>query len=225
MSSYTISLCHIKKDYRQGVANLAVLKDISACFSAGASYAITGISGSGKSTLLHIIAGIEAPSSGKVCVNDTDITTISNIEKERLLNENYGLIFQQPYLISELTVIENIMLKGLIAKKTFSECYQKALLLLERLGLQEKKDSMPARLSGGQQQRIAIIRAIFNEPPFLIADEPTANLDGAHAQSVIELLLECQRLWNMCLILSTHDTHVAHQMQHQYRLHDGQLQA
>ena len=219
-----IELRHIKKKYRQGAIELEVLKDISASFYQGTSYAITGVSGSGKSTLLHTIAGIEIPSGGSLFVNGIDINESAKEQKEKILNEHFGLVFQQPYLITELTVIENIMLKGLIAKKSFSECYQKALVLLEKLGLSDKKDSTPARLSGGQQQRVAIIRAIFNEPPFLVADEPTANLDELHAQTVIDLLLECQRQWNMCLIVSTHDMHIARQMDHQFQLHNGQLQ-
>ncbi len=228
MSLCSIELRAIQKVYKQGGTQIEVLKDISANFVENSSYAITGVSGSGKSTLLHIISGLDTPTTGNIIISLPDGTSsnlnkLSSEQRAQYLNKYYGLVFQQPYLMNELTVIENIVLKGLIAKKPALQQYQKAELLLKRLGLYEKKDSKPSRLSGGQQQRVAIIRAIFNEPLFLIADEPTANLDEAHVQSVIDLFLECKQQWNMCLIISTHDMQVAERMQYKFRIYDGQL--
>jgi putative ABC transport system ATP-binding protein/lipoprotein-releasing system ATP-binding protein len=144
-------------------------------------------------------------------------------EQSRFLNVSVGLLFQNPYLIRELSVIENCMLPALIAHVPFDQAYTQALNLLDQVGLVNQKDMMPRTLSGGQQQRVALARALCNRPTFLLADEPTGSLDEQTAGIITALLLECQRIWHMGLIVSTHDARIANAMNHQYVLHDGTL--
>lgn len=200
-----------------------VLSDISYCFEQHASYAIMGVSGTGKSTLMHILAGLEAPTAGEVLLNKVNIYNLAVCQRQQLLHDMIGLVFQESCLIQELSVVENVMLKGLIGNIAYQQAKDHAINLLERVGLADKIYAHPATLSGGQQQRVAIVRAIFNKPVFLLADEPTGNLDEQTGHIIAQVLRECQREWGMGLIVSTHDAYVAHAMQHVLYLKDGQL--
>ena len=198
-----ISLRDIKKHFMQGQD---ILKGINYSFLHNHTYAITGASGSGKSTLLHIIAGLDKPSSGS-------ITT----------NKSFGVVFQTPYLIKELSVLQNIMIKGLINNDNVSTCKERAHMLLKRINLEDKADSHPNSLSGGQQQKIAILRAIYNKPDFLLADEPTGNLDEESGEVILDLLLEYQKQWSMGLTICSHDRNVTKRMQTMLKLINGVL--
>lgn len=214
----------IFKAYAQGQTILPVLQGISIKFLQGTSYAITGVSGSGKSTLMHILAGLEHPDAGEVLFNEISLQKFSAVECERFRNQSIGLVFQKPYMIQELTVLENVMLKGLIAGMSYEECHDQAVTLVHRMGLMEKIAQQPASLSGGQQQRVALARALFNKPLFLLADEPTGNLDHATATSMLDFILECQQTWSMGLIISSHDPLIANAVQEVWHLQDGVLQ-
>lgn len=223
MQPIEIFLQDVKKDFPQGNGCLEVLKGISVTFKQGQTYAITGVSGTGKSTLLHIIAGLDIPSSGMIYFNNQNIALFSPHQRSEFFNTCIGLVFQSPYLIKELTVLENIMVMGLIKGDNREKCKKRAQELLVSIGLEDKAEHRPASLSGGQQQRIAILRAIFNKPAFLFADEPTGNLDEYTAQTVVDLLLQCHAQWHMGIIVSSHDTYVAEKMQFTYQLRDGLL--
>ena len=213
----------ISKVFIQGSEKITILENINATFSQKKSYAITGISGSGKSTLIHIIAGLDTPTIGKILFNDQDIQAFSPSQRSLFLNQSIGLVFQSPYLIRELSIFENVILPGLISGRSKHDCTQRADELLEKVGLLEKRMSKPGELSGGQQQRIAIARALFNEPDFLIADEPTGNLDIATGRTIIDLLLTCHHDLGMGLIISSHDEYVTERMDVVYELHQGIL--
>ncbi len=213
----------ITKSFVQGAISCTVLSDISVHFGQGKTYAITGASGAGKSTLLHILAGIEQPTQGIVLFNDTNIATFNYDQQAQFLHKNIGLVFQSSYLIRELTVIENVMLKGIIAGSYYEECEQKGYALLQQIGLASKASSQPSTLSGGQQQRVAILRALFNEPCFLLADEPTGNLDEQTGNGIIDFLLDCQKEWGMGLIISSHDRYVVGKAAIHMKLHNGSL--
>ncbi len=211
----------ITKQFVQGNSTIEVLKGIDVDFEQGKSYAIAGESGSGKSTLLHILAGIDKPDSGFVMFDGKEIGQLKPHEHEKFLNQSVGLLFQQPYLIKELTVLENVMLKGMISHKNNLE--HEAVKLLERVGLREKAHEFPATLSGGQQQRVALVRALMNKPSFLLADEPTAHLDVQTGKATIELLRECQEQWSMGLIICSHDEYVSKAMEKTFHLRNGKI--
>ncbi len=223
MKNGTLVAHNISKWFKQGDNEQAVLSDVNVSFKQGGTYAITGVSGAGKSTLLHIIAGLDAPSKGTVTLNNVSFADMSDAQLIMVRNEQLGLVFQQPYLIKELSVIENIMMPQLVGGIDYERAHAHAASLLQRVGLQEKSEARPSSLSGGQQQRIAIIRALSNKPLFLLADEPTGNLDEKTGVGIVDFLLECHAEWGMGLIMSSHDAYVAQKMDTVYTLHDGRL--
>ena len=223
MQKATLATQRISKTFMQGEEEIIVLNNIDSIFMQEKSYAITGISGSGKSTFIHIIAGLDTPTTGTVLFNNLSLQKFSTCQREQFLNKSIGLVFQSPHLLRELSVVENIMLPGLIAGRSKNECEKRAIELLRKVELLQKKDSKVGELSGGQQQRVAIARALFNEPAFLIADEPTGNLDLATGKTIIDLLLSCYHEWGMGIIVSSHDDYVAEKMHEIYTLSCGSL--
>jgi len=223
MINSKIIVKNLHKSFMQGGKVLNVLQGIDAEFEQGKGYAITGVSGSGKSTLLHLLGSLDMPSSGTVFFNEKDLFKISHREKDSLLNNILGFIFQFHYLIKELTVLENIILKGLIKGDSRNFCKKRALEFLDVVQLTEKADSFPTQLSGGQQQRVAILRAVFNKPKFLLADEPTGNLDADNALLIVDLLLKFKKEWNMGIVLCSHDSAVSAKMDYLLKLQNGLL--
>jgi len=219
----TLRVHEVVKSFTQAGTRVPVLLGISASFVQGFTYAITGASGAGKSTLLHILSGIETADKGTVTLQGQNITSLSGRERAAMWNKSLGLVFQLPYLIPELSVAENVMLKGLIAGLSYDECMHKASQLLATVGLSDKAQSKPTVLSGGQQQRVAIVRALFSEPSFLLADEPTGNLDEQTGTQVIDFLLDCHAQWGMGIIVSTHDMSLAQRMGTVIKLHGGKI--
>lgn len=213
----------LAKWYGSSTDDQPVFSDVNYAFKQGESYAITGVSGSGKSTLLGILGGLDAPSRGSVLFGEQNIFHFREKHKEHFLHASIGFVFQYHYLIAELTVCENVMLKGLIAGSSVAASTRKAKELLDYIGLADRADAYPHQLSGGQQQRVALARAIFNKPAFLLADEPTGSLDAHHASMLGDLLLACQQEWGLGLIIATHDPHIYERMQHVLELNDGRL--
>lgn len=208
MNGSTIRAENVHKSFTQAGKRLDVIQGISAIFTQGSSYSIIGASGSGKSTLLHILGGLDSPTSGTVY-----------LDKQL----HIGFVFQFHYLINELTVLENIMLVGMIKEEPKATSVKKAEELLERVGLSSKATSYPVELSGGEQQRVSILRAIFNKPQFLLADEPTGNLDAHMALEIVDLLNSYKKEYNMGIILCSHDKHVYEKMENVFELVDGKL--
>lgn len=223
MQKAVLAVENLHKTFINGTNKFAILRGITVSFDQGSRYAITGVSGSGKSTFIHLLAGLDNPTAGTVSFNGQNLATASQGEKDHFLQHSIGLVFQLPYLIGELSVAENVMVRGLVAGMSLSECKKRALELLEAVGLADKALSRPLSLSGGQQQRVALARAIFCKPAFLIADEPTGSLDEHTGMDIVELLLTCQREWGMGIIVSSHDTYVALRMGTVYQLHDGMM--
>lgn len=213
----------VTKNFKQGLTTITVLNTISAYFEQSKTYAINGVSGSGKSTLLHILGGLEQPTSGLVTINDKPLATMSDQEYGYFLRNSIGFVFQMPYLLHDLSVIENVMIRGMINGSDTDQCRDKAYELLTLTGLAHKSDSHPAALSGGQQQRIAIVRALYNNPAFLLADEPTSNLDEKTGKDVLDFILDCKKQFNMGVIVSSHDDYVIHAMETVMTLHDGTI--
>lgn len=223
MHNTILSMQDISKKYIQDNKEVIVLNAINTTFAQKKSYAITGKSGAGKSTLMHVLAGINKPSSGTVLCNNISIYDLPDSDHAQFLNKSIGLVFQSSYLLRELSVVENVLLPGLIGGYHKQDCYKRAHFLLKTVELFHKKENKIGELSGGQQQRVAIARALFNEPLFLIADEPTSNLDTATSKAIIDLLLSCQQEWGMGIIISSHDAYIAEKMDIVYTLHEGKL--
>lgn len=223
MNNAQLSLHNLKKTFIQAGNTIQVLNGVDASFDQSVSYGITGMSGVGKSTLLHILAGLEKPTNGYIAYNNKRFDQFSNKEKELFFNLHIGLVFQSPFLIQELSVLENIMIKGMIAKKPQAIVKDEAMILLERVGLIDKAYVLPNTLSGGQQQRVALARALFNKPTFLLADEPTGNLDARTGAMIIDLVLAYQEEYAMGLIISSHDPAIKERMNIIITVKDGFL--
>ena len=223
MNLHCLRLENVKKVYNQAKKSIIIFDNLSVTFKKGKTYAITGSSGVGKSTLLHISAALDEPTSGNIFFDQIRINSLSYAKKNDFINKSLGFVFQNPYLIQELSILENIMLKGLIGGISKNTCKKEALALLSDIGLLEKASSFPAELSGGQLQRVALARALLNKPDFLFADEPTGNLDNATSNQIIDLLLKYQEQCAIGLIISTHDLSIANRMQQIFEIKDRKL--
>ena len=222
-STSTLAFVDVSKSFSSVGHTTVILSQISYTFAEGRTYAIMGVSGTGKSTLLYLLAGFEYPTKGTVAFNGVSLNQFSQKNREHFLNRHVGFLFPSPGLIHELTVIENVMLKGLIAGMAYDSCREKAYLLLERVGLTHKATVLPAFLSTGEAQRVAFLRALFLEPRFLLADEPTAHLDENNKKVIVDLLIEYQQSLSMCLIVCTYDFEVAKRMDTVLNLEGGRL--
>lgn len=218
-----IELVNVSKSYEQGEKILPVLHNISGSFVQAKSYAITGVSGSGKSTLLHVLGGVDNPTAGSVIFNGKDIARYSQAHKTMFLNRHIGFVFQFHYLVKELTVAENIMLPGIIRGESKKASMNRVMQLLAMVGLEPKIYAYPSQLSGGEQQRVAIARALFNKPSFLLADEPTGNLDAENVSRIVDLFIAAQQEWGMAIVVCTHDAAVYNRMHTVWRLSNGSL--
>lgn len=212
---------NLVKIFKSGSKELKVLDDVNFEVKAGESVSIVGTSGSGKTTLLGLCAGLDHPSSGIAELNGIGLNGLNEDERAMVRNQNVGFIFQNFNLMPGLTAIENVMIP--LELKNDREAYQKAIELLEKVGLADRADHYPTQLSGGEQQRISIARAFSNDPGILFADEPTGNLDeetGAHIES---LIFELNKEKNTTLIIVTHDTALAEKTDRILMMKSGKL--
>ena len=200
---------HIVKDFRLGTATTKVLKDISLQVAQGEFVSIMGPSGSGKSTLLYILGGLDAPTSGRVLLNGTDISHFGDEKMSRIRRRNIGFVFQFYNLIPNLNVEENIMLPLLLDGKRMGSYKKQLEQILEIVGLLNRRKHTPRELSGGQQQRVAIARALIGNPEILFADEPTGNLDSKTGAEIMGLLQEINQTCGQTIIMVTHSPEAA----------------
>jgi putative ABC transport system ATP-binding protein len=202
-----IELRGISKTVPSGSGTLTILHELDLVVPARQVVAITGPSGSGKSTLLGLIAGLDSPSTGQIAIDGTDITSLDEDALAKLRGRRIGFVFQFFHLLPSLTALENVLIPMEIAGVSGARI--RATALLEEMGLSERGHHYPSQLSGGEQQRVAIARALANDPPLLLADEPTGNLDSATGRHIIDLLLEINRSRGTTLVLVTHDPELA----------------
>jgi putative ABC transport system ATP-binding protein len=216
-----IELRGVSKTVPSGSATLTILHPIDLVVPDGRVVAITGASGSGKSTLLGLIAGLDAPSSGSIAIDGTDITTLDEDALARLRGLRIGFVFQFFHLLPSLTALENILVPMEIGRVAGARA--RAAALLDEVGLTERGHHYPSQLSGGEQQRVAIARALANNPPLLLADEPTGNLDTTTGRQIIDLLLGVNRSRGTTLVLVTHDAELAAVADLSIGLRDGRV--
>ena len=216
---------NVHKIYTDESANdLPVLKGVSFKIEEGSFTALVGPSGAGKSTLLHILGGLDSPSQGSVVFEGHDLYALGDAELSRIRNSRIGFVFQFYHLLSEFSVLENVMMPVLISgenKTRISEARSKALQLLHKVGLGKRLAHFPNQLSGGEKQRTAIVRALINSPKLLLCDEPTGNLDSRSSAQIIELIKNIFTENKMTVFLVTHNEELASRAGKVYHLKDG----
>ncbi len=213
----------VTKEFSMGKIALRVLCGINLAIQRAEMVAIAGPSGSGKSTLLGLLGGLDTPTSGRVEIEDLDITNMRENQLADVRSARIGFVFQSYNLLPTLTAQENVALPAQFARQRRFKPMQRARELLEALGLGGRLDHRPARLSGGEQQRVAIARALVNRPAVILADEPTGNLDRASGEQVLEALQRMRDETSTTLVLVTHDASVAARADRILRIQDGQI--
>jgi putative ABC transport system ATP-binding protein len=214
-----IELRRVSKTVQSGGRPLTILHALDLTIPSGRFLAVVGPSGSGKSTLLGLVAGLDAPSSGQILIDGTDITTMSEDALAKLRGEKIGFVFQFFHLVPSLTAFENILVPMEIAGRR--EAVARARELLDEVGLSDRGHHYPSQLSGGEQQRVALARALANDPSIVLADEPTGNLDSTTGRHIMQLLLHVHRTRQSTLVLVTHDAELASLADFQLSLRDG----
>jgi len=214
-----IDLRGVSKTVDSGGRPLTILHSLDLSIASGQFVAIVGPSGSGKSTLLGLLAGLDAPSTGQILIDGVDITTLGEDELARLRGEKIGFVFQFFHLVPALTAFENILVPMEIAGRR--DAVARARQLLDEVGLSDRGHHYPSQLSGGEQQRVAIARALANDPPIVLADEPTGNLDSSTGRHIIDLLLSVRQTRRSTLVLVTHDVELAALADTRLVLRDG----
>ena len=218
-----ISLDNITKTYIQNKHSTTVLKSITLDVYKGEFLAITGPSGSGKSTLMHLIGGLDKPTSGKLSVDGSDLSQLSDPQLSEFRNRTIGFVFQSFYLQPFLTLKDNIEVPAMFARASRLNRDRYADLFIKLIGLDDRSNYYPKQLSGGQLQRVAIARALLNRPKIILADEPTGNLDSKNSRTIIELFKRIQRHLGTTIILVTHDHKISASADRIITLNDGEI--
>lgn len=217
------SLQSVNKTYRSRRQESTVLRNVSLSVYEGEIVAVTGPSGSGKSTLLHLLGGLDAPSSGKVIIDDVDLAGMDDSQQAAFRNKTIGFVFQFFYLQPFLSLAENISVPGMFGRINRKERRTSVGSLLRSVGLESVQHSKPRQLSGGQMQRAAVARALLSGPKLLLADEPTGNLDRANSDTIVKLFKRVRDEFGTTIVIVTHDKEVARQADREIRLRDGAL--
>ena len=220
--SEILNAIEVHKKYESGDEELHVLQGINLDIREGKKVVIVGESGAGKSTLLNLLSTMDSVTRGKVLFKGKDITQLSENQAARLRNLSFGFIFQFYYLIPELTALENVMIPGMLANNG-SAVKERALELLEVVGLSDRMNHKPAQLSGGEQQRVTIARALINDPDCIFADEPTGSLDSKNSETVMELLFALTERSEKILVMVTHNYKLTGGFDDRYEIKNGIL--
>ena len=219
-----IELHEVIKTYKSAAGSFTALKGVDLKVNEGEFVAVIGKSGSGKSTLINMITGIDRPTSGQVLVGDTAVHTLNEGQMAEWRGRNLGVIFQFFQLLPTLTVIENVMLPmDFCNMYSRRERYERAMYLLDLVEMTEHADKLPSATSGGQQQRVAIARALANDPPILVADEPTGNLDSKTANAIFQLFTDLVKKEDKTILMVTHDADLATRVTRTIVIADGEI--
>ena len=218
-----ITLSNLRKVYTETASDVVAVDSVDLTLEAGEFAALVGPSGCGKTTLLNLIGGLDRPTAGSVVVSGTDLSTLSDADLVRFRLEHIGFVFQAYNLIPVLTALENTVfileLQGVAA----AERNRRGMELLDAVGLADKAHHRPAQLSGGQQQRVAVARALASKPAFVLADEPTANLDSKSASTLLDIMADLNRTEGTLFLFSTHDPRVVDRARRTFHLEDGRV--
>ncbi len=201
--------------------SLDVLKGVDLSVAQGEIVSIVGASGAGKTTLLQIIGTLERADQGSLHINNQEVSRLGSNALSAFRNAHIGFVFQFHHLLPEFTALENVMMPGLISGKSKSECAPRAEELLKRLNVLPRKEHKPAQLSGGEQQRVAVARALFNSPGVVLADEPSGNLDSAHARELHQLFFELRKELGQTFVIVTHNEELADMADRKLVMRDG----
>ena len=213
----------VTKVYNSDKVPVHALRGVDLNIEKGEFTAIVGPSGSGKTTLLNIIGGLDTPTEGKTIVQGTDLSTLSDSELINFRLHHIGFVFQAYNLIPVLTAVENVSFVMQMQGRPNKECRNKSISLLKEVGLEDKINKRPSELSGGQQQRVAVARALASKPDFVLADEPTANLDSVCSGELLDMMAELNQKEEMTFIFSTHDQRVINRAHRVVTLVDGKI--
>ena len=216
-----LKVTSVNKEVNVNNKPLTILQNINLDVKAQDTLAIIGASGSGKTTLLSLIAGLDLPTSGEILLKGEPLHNVDEEVRSAIRAKHVGFIFQQFLLVNSLTALENIMLPAEL--NNLPDAKQKALALLEQVGLADRAEHFPSQLSGGEQQRVAIARAFITQPDILFADEPTGNLDNKTGKAIEDLLFEIHQKYGTTLVLVTHDLKLAERCQRQVVMENGML--
>ena len=219
----SIECRELTKIFHDSQSDICVLNEINASIHPGDEIAIVGASGSGKTTLLQLLGGLDLPTSGQILFNGTDISTLSASQMASIRNDQLGFIYQFHHLLPEFTAQENVSMPLRIRRMPSEKAMDEAAKVLAEVGLEHRLHHLPTQLSGGERQRVAIARAMVHNPAYILADEPTGNLDRKTAESVFDLLKSLRKKRNAALVIVTHDLSIAETMTQQWTLMDGQL--
>ncbi|UOF02415.1 ABC transporter ATP-binding protein [Bdellovibrio reynosensis] len=221
-SNVFLKAVDIHKSYTQGTGELEILRGISMEIKEGEALAILGSSGAGKSTLLHIMGTLDRPDRGELFCEGRNILAMDDEELSRFRNSEMGFVFQFHHLLSEFSAVENVMIPCRVAGESTKAAQEKAMHLLNFMGLAERANHYPSQLSGGELQRVAIARALVRHPKVLFADEPTGNLDSHTSLKIQDLFFRLKEEMKLALVIVTHDLTFATRFPKVYRMKDGQ---
>lgn len=224
-TNYILSATDVCREFKTTEGTLPVLNGISLEVKKGQMTAVTGASGVGKSTLLHLLGGLDRPTHGEIKIGGVSLAGMNEAELARFRNKKVGFVFQFHYLLDDFTALENVTIPIILAGCTQAEATRRGELLIDQVGLSDRRTHRPKELSGGEQQRVAVARALANEPEIVLADEPTGNLDTATGRRLHELLFELSEKNNTSFLVATHNRELADKCDYEYLLADGKLSA